>query len=42
MRSVARLDPFTHGTFCRTRAAGVARPDIARRVRKKAGKRPTL
>ena len=42
MPSVARMDPFTRGTICGLRAAGVARPEIVRRVRKKDGKRPSI
>ena len=42
MTSMARLDLFTRGTIVGLRAAGVTRPDIVQRVRKKDGKRPTL
>ena len=42
MTSMARLDPFTRGTILGLRAAGVTRPDIVQRVRKKDGKRPIL
>ena len=42
MVSTARLDPFTRGHICGMRAAGVARAEIARRVRKKDGKHPHI
>ena len=42
MPSAARLDAFARGAICALRAAGAKREDIARRVRKKDGTRPTL
>ena len=42
MRSSARMDSFTRGAICGMQAAGATRPEIARRVRKKDGKRPTV
>ena len=36
------MDAFGRGTICALRAAGAKRTDIAKRVRKKDGKRPSL
>ena len=42
MRSAARVDPFARGVICGVQAAGLTRPEIARRVGKKDGKHPTV
>ena len=42
MASMARLDAFALGVICALRAAGAKREDIAKKVRKKDGKRPSL
>ena len=39
---MARLDAFARGAICALRAAGAKRDDIAKKVRKKDGKRPSL
>ena len=42
MASMARLDAFARGAIFALRAAGAKREDIAKKVRKKDGNRPSL
>ena len=41
MASMARLDAFARGAIRALRQAGVKREDVAKKVRKKDGKRPS-